>query len=508
MSAVPLDPRRWWALAVICMTQLVIVLDATIVNVALPKAQVELGMSDAERQWVVTAYVLAFGALLLLGGRVADFWGRRRSYIAGMVGFGAASVVGGLADGAGQLIIARGAQGAFAALLAPAALSMLTVAFTSGKERAKAFAAFGIVAGTGATIGLALGGVLTEYAGWRWCLLVNIFFAVLGVLGAILFVNESRLSGRHGHDLLGAVTITLGFGSLVYGLTLSEHGWGASDTLLFLALGVVLIAVFVAVQARTKHPLLPLRILRDRTRAGALVVQASVGAVYIGATLFQAYHLQALLGFSPLLAGAASLPMAASTMVVAPLGTRLFERFGGRWVMSGGLLVSALGMVHLAQLTPDGDYATQVLPGMLLVGIGLAGVVVAVQNVALAGVPWSDAGAASAAVNSSMQLGGSIALAVFTTLFISIGGGYGSAGSHGVDGYSAVYYGAAVALLIGAIAAASLIRTPQGRGASDDWSESGDGAWSEDGSGGQDGDAGAGGSARSGWAGTNASADR
>ncbi|MFB7800948.1 MFS transporter, partial [Isoptericola sp. NPDC056134] len=263
------------------MTQLVIVLDATIVNVALPKAQFELGMSDAERQWVVTAYVLAFGSLLLLGGRISDFWGRKRSYMIGMFGFGAASVVAGFADSAAQLIIARGAQGAFAALLAPAALSMLTVAFTSGKERAKAFAIFGIVAGTGATIGLAMGGVLTEYAGWRWCLLVNIIFAVLGIVGAALFVRESRLNGDHGHDLLGAVLITLGFGSFVYGLTLSEHGWGSADTILFLSVGLVLIALFLVVESKTKYPLLPLRILRNRTRAGAFLVQASVGAVYI-----------------------------------------------------------------------------------------------------------------------------------------------------------------------------------------------------------------------------------
>ncbi|MFD4957803.1 MFS transporter [Microbacterium sp. NPDC058389] len=462
------------------MTQLVIVLDATIVNVALPKAQLELGMSDAERQWVVTAYVLAFGSLLLLGGRISDFWGRKRSYMIGMLGFGAASVIGGLADNATQLIVARGIQGALAALLAPAALSMLTVIFTSGKERAKAFAIFGIVAGTGATIGLALGGVLTEYAGWRWCLLVNIIFAVLGIVGAALFVKESKLNGHHGHDLPGAITITLGFGSLVYGLTLSEHGWGSPDTLIFLTLGVVLIAIFITIEAKTKYPLLPLRILRNRTRAGAFIVQATVGAVYIGATLFQAYHLQALLGFSPLLAGIASLPMAVSTMIVAPLGTRLFERFGGQWVMSGGMLISAVGMVYLAQLTADGNYWVQVFPGMLLVGIGLAGVVVAVQNVALTGVPWSDAGAASAVVNSSMQLGGSIALAIFTTLFISIGGGYGSASSDSVAGYSAVYYGAAVALVVGAVAAAALIRKSQGWGDSDDWSESSDGEWSDE----------------------------
>lgn len=456
MSTAPLDPRRWWALAVISMTQLVIVLDATIVNVALPKAQLELGMSDAERQWVVTAYVLAFGSLLLLGGRFADFSGRKRSYMIGMVGFGLASVWGGLAQSGIELIIARGVQGVFAALLAPAALSMLTLIFTAGKERATAFAVFGIVAGTGATIGLALGGILTEFAGWRWCLLVNIVFAVLGIVGAALFLTESKSSGDHGHDLWGAVTVTLGFGSLVYGLTRSETGWGSLGTISFLSLGVVLVAGFVAIEAKASNPLLPLRILRDRTRAGAFIVQVTVGAVYIGATLFQAFHLQIVLGFSPLLAGIASLPMAVSTMILAPAATRLFERWGGRWVMASGLLVAAIGMVYLAQLTIDGSYWTEVFPGMLLVGTGLAFVVVPVQNVALTGIPWSDAGAASAVVNSCMQLGGSIALAVFTTLFISTGRDHDPTS---VAGYSAVYLGAAVALLIGAIASALLVRT-------------------------------------------------
>lgn len=289
-------------------------------------------------------------------------------------------------------------------------------------------------------------------------------------------MKESKLSGHHGHDLWGAITITLGFGSFVYGLTLSESGWGAPKTISFLALGVVLVAAFVMIEAKTRHPLLPLRVLRNRTRAGAFIVQATVGAVYIGATLFQAFHLQALLGFSPLLAGVASLPLAVSTMIVASVATRLFERFGGRYVMACGLLVASLGMVYLAQLTADGSYWAQVLPGMLLVGVGLAFVVVPVQNVALTGVPWSDAGAASAVVNSSMQLGGSVALAVFTTLFISAGGGYGSGGSGDVAAYSAVYLGAAVALVAGALASALLIRDAPAGGSSE-WDESDAGSW-------------------------------
>jgi EmrB/QacA subfamily drug resistance transporter len=464
------------------MTQLVLVLDATIVNVALPKAQIELGMSDTERQWVVTAYVLAFGSLLLLGGRLADVWGRRRSFLIGMIGFGAASVWGGLSHTSVELIAARGIQGAFAALLAPAALSMLTVIFTSGKERARAFAVFGIAAGSAATIGLALGGVLTEFVGWRWCLLVNIVFAVLGVLGAVAFMQESKADDHHGQDLWGAVLVILGFAGLTYGLTRAESGWLSVGTLSFLGLGVVLLAAFVVVESRTRSPLLPLRVLRNRTRAGAFVVQAVVGAVYIGSTMFQAFHLQAVLGFSPMTAGVASLPMALTTMALAPLATRLFERFGARYVMAAGLLVAAAGMFYLTRLTADGSYWSQMFPGLLLIGIGLAFVVVPVQNVGLSGVSWTDAGAASAVVSSSMQLGGSIALAVFTTLFVEIGGGYGSTS---VEGYAAVYLAAGIVLVAGAVVSAALIRrAPDDEGyggAVGEWTDEDAADWSRSG---------------------------
>ncbi|MCQ4212579.1 MFS transporter [Streptomyces longispororuber] len=458
------------------MTQLVLVLDATIVNVALPKAQIELGMTDTERQWVVTAYVLAFGSLLLLGGRLADFWGRKRSFLIGMIGFGAASIWGGLSQTSIELISARGIQGAFAALLAPAALSMLTVLFTSGKERARAFGIFGIAAGSAATIGLALGGALTEFVGWRWCLLVNIVFAVLGVLGAVLFMRESKANDHHGQDLWGAIVVTLGFASLVYGLTLAQSGWASVGTIAFLVLGAILIAVFFVIESKTRYPLLPLRVLRNRTRAGAFIVQAVVGAVYIGATMFQAFHLQAVLGFSPLLAGVASLPMAITTMALAPLATRLFERFGARYVMAAGLLIAAVGMFYLTQLTVGGSYWVQVFPGLLLIGIGLAFVVVPVQNVGLADVPWSDAGAASAVMGSSMQLGGSIALAVFTTLFVEIGGGYAS-GS--VAGYAAVYLAAGIVLVVGAIVSAVLVRRAPDAG-NGEWSGENSGEWSHE----------------------------
>ncbi|MDO9397353.1 MAG: MFS transporter, partial [Herbiconiux sp.] len=267
-------PNRWLALSVLALTQLVVVLDGTIVNIALPQAQDDLGLTDGQRQWVVTAYALAFGALLLLGGRIADYWGRKRTYLVGMVGFGVASPFGGFAQNGIELIIARGFQGLFAALLAPAALALLTVTFTHGKDRNTAFAVFGTIAGAGAAVGLVLGGVLTEFADWRWCLLVNVVFVAVGFIGGLFLVTESKAEGENRYDVLGAVTVTLGLGALVYGFSLAENGWGQPDTIGFLALGAGLLVLFVYVESRVAQPLLPLRIVTNRVRGGAFLIQA------------------------------------------------------------------------------------------------------------------------------------------------------------------------------------------------------------------------------------------
>ena len=272
---------RWWALVVISLTQLIVVLDGTIVSIALPQAQASLGLTDGQRQWVVTAYALAFGALLLLGGRIADYVGRKRVFMIGMVGFGAASLYGGLAQSGWELILARGLQGVFAALLAPAALALLTVTFPSGRERNTAFAVFGTVAGTGAAVGLLLGGFLTEFTDWRWCLLVNLFFVAIGLVGGALFLTESKAEGDNRYDVWGAITVTLGLGSLVYGFSLAENGWGDPLTITFLALGVVLLGVFVWVESRVSQPLLPLRVVADRVRGGAFLIQGVAGAIMI-----------------------------------------------------------------------------------------------------------------------------------------------------------------------------------------------------------------------------------
>lgn len=465
--------RRWWALVVLALTQLVVVLDGTIVNIALPQAQQELGLSDGERQWVVTAYALAFGALLLLGGRVADYWGRKRTFLVGMLGFGVASVIGGIAQNGTELIIARGLQGVFAALLAPAALALLTVTFPSGRERNTAFAVFGTVAGAGAAVGLVLGGVLTEFADWRWCLLVNVFFVVVGLIGGMLLVQESKAEGDNRYDLLGAATVTLGLGSLVYGFSLAEQGWGEIRTIGFLALGAGLLVLFVFVESRVAQPLLPLRVVTDAVRGGAFLVQMIVGSVLIGAMLYVAFHLQIVLGMDPLPAGLATLPMTLTIMVVAPVATKLLSSVGPRPMMIGGPLIAAVGLGYLSRLTADGSYVVQVLPALIVLGLGLAFVFVPLQNLALTGVAPHDAGAASATLNSALQIGGSIGLSVFTALYAAAVARYDGGGSEldaFADGYSVAFLAAAIGMVLASVIAAVFIRgskselLPQGSG--------------------------------------------
>jgi EmrB/QacA subfamily drug resistance transporter len=424
------DPRRWLALAVLAAAQLMIVLDASIVNIALPRAQADLGITNANRQWVITAYTLAFGGLLLLGGRIADYTGRKRTFIVGLLGFAGASALGGLAPNQDLLFAARALQGGFAALMAPAALSIVTVTFTDPKERAKAFGVFGALAGGGAAIGLIVGGVLTEYASWRWCLGVNVPVALIVATAAIPLVHESKAHGDTRYDVPGVLLATIGLVSLVYGFTeaarakhpdnpadASVQGWTSPTTLAFLAVAVILLVSFVVWESRAKNPMLPLRVVLDRNRGGSYLTFLLVGAGLFAMFLFLTYYFQVNLGWSPLKSGFAFLPFSVGIIVTAGVVAQLLPRVGPKPLMLIGLVMAVLGMLWLTQITADTSYVTHVLPSELLMSIGLAGVFIPASSTALLGVQPHDAGVASAVLNTSQQIGGSLGTALLNTLF-------------------------------------------------------------------------------------------
>ena len=340
------DPKRWGILAIVAIAQLMVVLDASIVTIALPSAQHALHISTPNRQWVITAYTLAFGGLLLLGGRIADYGGRKRMFVVGLIGFASASALGGLAVNQGMLFGARALQGAFAALMAPAALSILNVTFQSDPgERAKAFGAYGAVSGAGGAIGVLAGGILTQYASWRWCLLVNVPLALLAVVAASRVMHESRATGSTRYDVPGALLSTLGLVSLVYGFTkASSDGWAAAQTLTFLSIAVVLLVAFVVVETRASHPLLPLRVVAERNRGGSFLASFLLGAGLFAMFVFLSYYMQTVLDYSALKAGVAFLPFAVGLILAATASSSVVPRIGPRIPMAGGLLVGAIGL--------------------------------------------------------------------------------------------------------------------------------------------------------------------
>jgi EmrB/QacA subfamily drug resistance transporter len=414
------DPKRWLALAVIAFAQLMVILDASIVNIALPSAQADLGISDANRQWVLTAYTLAFGGLLLLGGRIADYTGRKRTFIIGLLGFAGASALGGVAQNQEMLFAARGLQGAFGALLAPAALSLITVTFTEPKERARAFGVFGAVSGGGAAIGLIVGGVLTEYASWRWCLGVNVPIAIGAALAAVPIVHESKALGDTSYDIPGAILATVGLVSLVYGFTEAAKanvGWTATSTIFFLTAAVVLLAAFLVLESRRPNPMLPLHIVKDRNRGGSYLIFLLVGAGLFAMFLFLTFYLQAVLGYSPLRAGFAFLPFSLGIILTAGIVAQLLPRVGPRPLLLIGLTMATASMLWLTQISPTSNYFTHVLPPMVVMSVGLAGVFIPAASTALFGVGGHDAGIASAVLNTSQQIGGSLGLALLNTLY-------------------------------------------------------------------------------------------
>ncbi len=419
------DPLRWKALGVLGVAQLMIVLDGTIVNLALPRAKAELGITDVDQQWILTAYTLAFGGLLLLGGRIADYAGRKRVFIIGLLGFALASALGALTPNAALLYGARGLQGAFAALMAPAALSLMTVTFHDPKERARGFGVFGAVAGGGAAVGLLLGGVLTEYLSWRWCLLINTPIALVAALLAVRYTRESRATGHGSYDVVGAITVTVGLVALVYGLTRAAPGglhdtahWGEPTTLAWFALAAVLLVAFFVIESRHPNPLLPLRVLLDRNRGGSYLIMLIVGIGMFAMFLFLGLYLQVVKGYTPIAAGFAFLPFSAGIVVGAGIASQLVPRVGPKPVLVPGLLLGAVGMFWLSRITVDSGYATTLLPAMLVLSIGMAFMFIPITTTGLHGVGHEDAGVASALINTSQQIGGSVGVALLNTVAV------------------------------------------------------------------------------------------
>jgi len=478
-------PKRWLALAVIAVTVLMVILDATIVNIALPAVSADLDISPATQQWIVTAYTLTFGGFLLLGGRIADFWGRKRTYLVGAVGFAIASALGGLATSEALLFGARALQGAFGALLAPASLALLTVLFTDAKERAKAFAVYGAIAGGGSAVGLLLGGVLTEYADWRWCFWVNVPVAIVAVAAAIPVVPESKAPGETSYDIPGAVLVTLGLASFVYGFTrvaeasqdnaaegITGSPWANGPALTFIGVGIALIAAFVVVELRTRNPLLPMRLVLDRNRGGAYLTSTLVGAGLIGAFFFLSLYFQQVLGYTPVATGFASLPVTLGVLIAAGSASALVPKVGPKPLMVLGGLLAAAGLFTFSFLDVDSSFWALPFPGQLLLGLGLGFTFVPLSNLALIGAGEHDAGVASAMLNATQQVGASIGTALLATISVgaitaavadSVAGGADPADpavglAAQVEGYTTAFTWASVLLVLGALVSAVLIK--------------------------------------------------
>jgi EmrB/QacA subfamily drug resistance transporter len=417
-STVP-DPRRWLILGTVGLAQLMVVLDVTIVNIALPSAQRALGFTSADRQWVVTAYALTFGSLLLFGGRLGDLLGRKTTFLAGALGFAAASAAGGAATSFGMLIAARAVQGAFGALLAPATLSILSTTFSDPKERGKAFGVYGAIVGAGGAIGLVLGGILTEYLSWRWCLYVNLIFAGLAVTGAAWLLSQQRSHTGTRLDLPGAALVSASMFCLVYGFSnAAVHNWHAPSTYGFLAAGVALLALFAVWQFRAASPLLPPRLVLDRNRAGANLAVLTAGAGIFGIFLFLIYYLQQTLGYSPVISGVAFLPLITALVVAANLSNVvLLPRLGPKPLVTAGMLLAAASLVWLTRIGPHSGYAVSVLGPLLVAGLGFGFTIAPSMNTGTFAVAPQDAGAASATLSTGQQIGGSIGTSLLNTIF-------------------------------------------------------------------------------------------
>jgi EmrB/QacA subfamily drug resistance transporter len=472
------DPRRWLILVVIGIAQLMVVLDLTVMNLALPSAQRDLGFSNVDRQWIVTAYSLSFGSLLLFAGRVADLVGRKVIFITGLVGFALASAVGGASVNFAMLVTARACQGVFGAMLAPAALSLLTTTFADPKERGKAFGVYGAIAGAGSAVGLLLGGALTEYLDWRWCMYINLVFAVIAVAGgAVLLKRHPRLADAK-LDWPGVIAVSGGVFCLVYGFSNAAiHSWSSPSTWIFLVIGVVLLVAFALWQGRASHPLLPPRVVLDRNRGGAYLAILIVGAGMFGIFLFLTYYMQQSLGYSPVISGVAFLPMVACIVPAANISNIvLLPRIGPKPLVIAGMLLLAGAQFWLTHIGIKGDYVGDILGPLMITGLGMGLLFSTAMNTGTYGVSPRDAGVASASVNTGQQLGGSIGTSLLNTIAASSAASFaaGLIASQGrpatkaaaaqlqaqatVHGYTTVFWWCMGIFLAGAVIVGALMR--------------------------------------------------
>jgi EmrB/QacA subfamily drug resistance transporter len=458
------SPRRWSALALIVTAQFMVILDVAVVNVALPSIKLDLHFSQANLQWVVSAYAIFFGGALLLGGRLADLLGRRRLFVGGLIVFAASSLLCGIAWSEGSLIAFRAVQGLGGALLAPAALSLLMTTFAEGRERNLALGIYGAASGSGAAAGVLLGGVLTSYLNWSWIFFVNVPVGIAAALLAPALLRESRPELGHRHfDVRGAATATSGLMLLVYALTrATSDGWTSTATLASLGAAIALLAAFVVLEARSPWPLLPLRLFRQRTLAAANATMAMVGAVTFSEFFLLTLYLQDVLGYSAIESGVAFTGFAGTVVVVSNLAQVVVSRVGVRATLTAGLLISALSVALLTRLPVDGHYFWDLFPGFVLGGAGLGLAFVAITIGGLAGVQRADAGVASGLINTSRQIGGAIGIAAATAIAAAATNRYTGAPAGSVSALDHGYRIALVALtgllLVAAAVAAAFLR--------------------------------------------------
>jgi EmrB/QacA subfamily drug resistance transporter len=465
--------RRWWALALLCMTQFMVVLDASIVNIALPSIGEDVGISQENLSWVVNGYVLTFGGFLLLGGRMADLLGRRRIFMVGLMIVAVASLFAGFAPSEGALVAARAAQGLGAAIIAPSALSIVTTIFRDGSERNKALGAWGAVAGSGGAAGVLLGGVLTDGLGWEWVMWVNVPVALIVLALTPQLIPESRSASQTRHfDLAGAVTVTAGLSLLVYAIVDAESaGWGSAQTVGLLAAALALLGVFAAIELRSHAPLVPFRIFRKRTLTGANAVGFMVGGSLFAMFFFITLYMQQVLDYSPIEAGLSYLPLAVSIILSAGLASQLVTRIGFKPVLAAGLVLVAGGLVWFSQISVDGGFTTDILGPSLLAAVGLGFAFVTTTIAAVSGIQDHEQGLASGLINTSQQIGGALGLAILATVANSrtdsvladAGGNPEALPGALVEGFQSAFLGGAAIAVLGLVLTLILIRNSDSR---------------------------------------------